>query len=246
MTLDFNNKVAIVTGGAMGIGAAICRRLAANGAKVVVADIDGNAAQALANDLDNAIAIQFDVTQASEVERLVAQTVETFGALHLAVNNAAISGSLHRTADYPLDDWHQVINTNMHGVLYSMKYEIPAMLASGGGAIVNMAAAVSSVGLVNLIAYTAAGHALLGMTKTAALEYVKQGIRINAVGPACTDTPMLSRLDTNVVQEMINDHPIGRCGTPDEVAALACFLLSQDASFITGSYHLVDGGYAAQ
>ncbi|OCA55377.1 SDR family NAD(P)-dependent oxidoreductase [Photorhabdus namnaonensis] len=245
MTLNFNNKVAIVTGGAMGIGAAICRRLAANGAKVVVADIDGNAAQALANDLDNAIAIQLDVTQASAVERLVAQTVKTFGALHLAVNNAGITGPLHPTADYPLDDWHQVINTNMHGVLYSMKYEIPAMLASGGGAIVNIASAISSVGFANLIAYVAAGHALLGMTKTAALEYAKQGIRINAVGPGCIDTSLLSRLDTNVVQEATKLHPVSRLGTPDEVAALACFLLSQDASFITGSYHPVDGGYTA-
>ncbi|WP_323837837.1 SDR family NAD(P)-dependent oxidoreductase [Photorhabdus africana] len=246
MTLDFNNKVAIVTGGAMGIGAAICRRLAANGAKVVVADLNGNAAQTLANDLDNAIAIQLDVSQASSVERLVAQTVETFGALHLAVNNAGIAGSFHRTVDYPLDDWHQVINVNMHGVLYSMKYEIPAMLASGGGAIVNMASAASSAGLANSIAYVAAKHAVLGMTKTAALEYAKQEIRINAVGPGGIDTPLMSSLDINIVQKMTKSHPVGRLGTPDEVAALTCFLLSQDASFITGSYHLVDGGYIAQ
>ena len=244
----FEGQVAIVTGGASGIGEAVCRRLAREGAKVVVADYDGAAAQALAATLGEADAMAFplDVADAAAVERLVQATRERFGGLHLAVNNAGIGGPSHPTADYPLADWHRVIDVNLHGVMYSMKYQLPAMLAGGGGAIVNMASILGSVGRSGSLPYVAAKHALLGMTRTTAIEYATQGIRVNAVGPAFIDTPLLSGLDPAVRADLVGLHPAGRLGSAEEVAALTCFLLSEEASFITGSYHLVDGGYTAR
>ena len=243
----FDGQVAIVTGGASGIGAAVCRRLAREGVRVAVADHDLAGARAMAGALGGrALALQVDVADAAAVQRMVQATVDHFGGLHLAVNNAGIGGPSHPTADYPLADWHRVIDVNLHGVMYSMKYQLPAILASGGGAIVNMASILGSVGWSGSLPYVAAKHALLGMTKTTAMEYAPRGIRVNAVGPAFIDTPLLAGLDPAVRGELVALHPAGRLGTAEEVAALTCFLLSKDASFITGSYHLVDGGYTAR
>jgi NAD(P)-dependent dehydrogenase (short-subunit alcohol dehydrogenase family) len=178
---------------------------------------------------------------------MVAFAVETGGGLHLAVNNAGIGGPSETIADYPLDGWKQVIDVNLNGVFYGMKYQIAAMLASGGGAIVNMSSILGSVGWANAAPYVAAKHALVGLTRTAALEYAGQDVRVNAVGPAFIDTPLLANnLDADTLGQLAGLHPVGRLGTPEEVSALTCFLLSDRASFITGSYHLVDGGYTAR
>lgn len=248
---DFEGKTAIVTGAGSGIGAAIAIELAARGAHVVAADIDMAAAEStvtkIASTLGNARACRVDVADPRSVEQMVAFAVETFGGLQLAVNNAGIGGPSETTANYPLDDWQKIIDVNLNGVFYGLKYEIAAMLKSGGGAIVNMSSILGSVGWENACAYVSTKHALVGLTKTAALEYAGQNIRINAVGPAFIDTPLLAKnLDAEAIGQLAALHPIGRLGTPEEVSALTCFLLSADASFITGSYHLVDGGYTAK
>ncbi|SMH35496.1 SDR family NAD(P)-dependent oxidoreductase [Mesorhizobium australicum] len=247
---DFNGKVAIVTGGASGIGEAIAKDLARGGAKMIVADLDkthaGKVVEAIRAAGGTAEPFAVNVAVAEEVEHMVAFAVETYGALHLAVNNAGIGGPIAPVADYPLDGWKSVIDINLNGVFYGLKYQIAAMLKSGGGAIVNMASILGSVGTPGSSAYVTAKHALLGLTKTAALEYATQGIRVVAVGPAYIDTPLLSNnLDAETLGALAGLHPIGRIGRPEEVSALTCFLLSDAASFITGSYHLVDGAYTA-
>ncbi len=242
----FNGKVALVTGAASGIGEAVVRRLSAGGAKVVVADFNGEGASKVAASLKDALAVQLDVGEAGAVDALVKKTIDAFGGLHLAVNNAGIGGESAPVADYTLDGWHRVIDVNLHSVFYGLKYEIPAMLASGGGGIVNMASILGSVGWRGSAAYVAAKHAIVGLTKTAALEYADRGIRINSVGPGFIDTPLLSSMDEQAHAYLKSLHPIGRLGTADEVAALTCFLLSGEAGNITGSYHLVDGGFTAQ
>lgn len=250
MQIDFTDKTALVTGAGSGIGEAIAKGLAASGARVIVQDLHEDAAIRVAGEITAAGGLAHeaggDVSRADVVEWLVGHAVEKGGALHLLVNNAGIGGPLMPTGEYPLDGWRQVMGVNLDGVFYGMRYAIPAMLKAGGGSIVNIASILGSVGFANACAYTAAKHALLGLTKAAALEYSAKGIRVNAIGPAFIDTPLLGNLPPGAKEALVAAHPIGRLGRADEVADLTQFLLSDRASFITGSYHLIDGGYCAQ
>lgn len=249
MKLNFDGKVALVTGAGAGIGAAVAKALASAGADVVVADIDlaaaGTISDAILADGGKARAYEIDVADPAAVEAMVKSVVKDRGALHLAVNNAGISGRRAMTADYELDDWHRIMNVNLNGVFYAMKHEIPAMLEAGGGAIVNMSSILGSVGLPGAPAYTASKHGVVGLTKAAAIEYARQGVRINAVGPGWIDTAFSSHVADPIMRRILANQPIGRMGTPEEIANLVCFLLSDQASFITGSYFPADGAYTS-
>ena len=248
--IEFADLTALVTGAASGIGLATARRLAAGGAAVALADHDLDGAEHAATELAEtgvpALALRLDVTDPASVESCVAAAVAGLGPLNMAVNNAGIGGTTATTGDYEIEDWRRVIATNLDGVFYSMRYEIPAMLAAGGGSIVNMSSILGTNGFAGAPAYSAAKHGVVGLTKSAAVEYAEQGIRVNAVGPGFVETPLLAHLDETEHELLVSLHPMGRLGHVEEVAELVAFLLSDRAAFITGSYHLVDGGYAAR
>jgi len=250
MSASFAGKVALVTGGASGIGEACVFTFARRGARVVVADVNAelgaNVVARLKEQGTEAIFVTVDVSDPQSVEAMVARAVEAFGRLDVAVNNAGIGGESNPTGAYSVTGWRRVIDVNLNGVFYCMRYEIPAMLQGGGGAIVNVSSILGAVGTADAPAYVAAKHGVVGLTKTAALEYAQQGIRVNSVGPAYIDTPLLSHMDQATRERITRLHPMGRMGTAQEVAELVAFLSSDEASFITGSYHLVDGGYTAQ
>ncbi|HEX9615062.1 MAG TPA: SDR family oxidoreductase [Bacteroidota bacterium] len=241
------NRIAIVTGAASGIGREVALAYAAEGAKVVVADIQvsgGNETVALiGKNSGDAIFVKADSSSPADNEMLVRTTVERYGGLHVACNNAGIGGPAGPTGEYPIDGWDKVIAVNLSGVFYGMRYQIPAMLKSGGGAIVNMASILGRVGFRNAPAYVAAKHGVLGLTKNAALEYAAQNIRANSVGPAFIKTPLIKDIDESYLLPL---HPMARLGMPKEVADLVIFLSSAKSSFITGGYFAIDGGYLAQ
>ncbi|MFJ3898759.1 SDR family NAD(P)-dependent oxidoreductase [Streptomyces sp. NPDC090083] len=246
---EFAGRTALVTGAASGIGLATARRLGAGGANVVIADFNVEGAETAAAELNaegvKAAAVALDVTSPESVEAAVRFTVDTFGGLDLAVNNAGIGGPSAPTGAYDIEAYDRVIRTNLDGVFYSLRHELPVIEAAGRGAIVNVASILGSTGFAGSPAYVAAKHGVVGLTKTAAAEYASKNIRINAVGPGFIDTPLLRGMDSTAYDGLVALHPAGRLGRSEEVAELIVFLLSDRASFVHGSYHLVDGAYTA-
>jgi NAD(P)-dependent dehydrogenase (short-subunit alcohol dehydrogenase family) len=246
-------KVALVTGASSGIGRATALAFAREGAKVVVADVTVEGGEETVAQVKKAggeaIFIKTDVSKAVEVEALVAKAVATYGRLDCAHNNAGIAGNAKTIVDDTEDSWDRILAINLKGVWLCMKYEIAHMLKQGGGAIVNTASGAGLIGVRRGGAYVASKHGVVGLTKTAALEYAKAGIRVNCVCPGPIDTPMLQGIGGSnqvVIERMVAAQPGGRLGKPAEIAEAAVWLCSDAASFITGLPMPVDGGYTAQ
>jgi len=246
---DFDGRVALVTGGGSGLGQAASRLLAERGARVVVADVntDGGAETVAQCEQagSEAVFVRTDVTEEADVAGAVAAAVDRWGHLDCAVNNAGTTGPSKPTADYTLEEWNAVVALNLTGVFLGLKHEIPQMVAQGGGAIVNTSSGAGLMGFAGLPAYVATKHAVLGLTKAAALEYIKAGVRVNAVCPGSARTPMLEGWmggDPAIEKAMASSAPIGRLAQPEEIAQAMVWLLSDAASFMVGHALAVDGG----
>jgi NAD(P)-dependent dehydrogenase (short-subunit alcohol dehydrogenase family) len=255
MAGQFEGKSAIVTGAAGGIGRASAMAFAREGAGVVVADLNlagcEETVNLIASEGGKAVAIETDVSNATDVQAMVKKAVDEFGGLNFAHNNAGIEGAVAMTADYDENEWDRVLSINLKSVFLCMKYEIPEMLKVGGGAIVNTASIAGLVGYMTMPAYAASKHGIVGLTKTAALEYATRGVRINVICPGGVQTPMVDRMSAARDKEEFEAsikamHPIGRIGQPEEIADVAVFLCSDKASFITGQALAADGGFVAQ
>jgi NAD(P)-dependent dehydrogenase (short-subunit alcohol dehydrogenase family) len=243
----FENKVALVTGAGSGIGQATALLYAEQGASVIVSDIDEKGGEETVDLITKAGGkasfVKADVSAAEECKKLTEETVRIYNRLDIAFNNAGIGGEMNPIADMSIEGWQKVINVNLNSVFYCMKYEIPHMLKVGQGAIVNMSSILGQVAFANSAAYVAAKHGVVGVTQNAAIEYARRGIRVNAIGPAFINTPLLSILSDQMRIAITELHPMGRMGEAREVAELAIWLSSNKASFVTGSYYAIDGGY---
>jgi NAD(P)-dependent dehydrogenase (short-subunit alcohol dehydrogenase family) len=245
-------KSAIVTGAGSGIGRAVAIAYAREGARVIVSDIAEDGGKETVRLMKERISgadatfVRADAASAKDQAALAQAAVDHFGALHIACNNAGIGGELSFVAAMSVEGWRTVIDVNLSGVFYAMRAQIPHMVQAGGGAIVNMASILGQVGTKGSAGYVAAKHGVLGLTQTAALEYAEHGIRVNSVGPGYIDTPLLDALSAKVKASLIELHPIGRLGRSEEVADLVVWLSSDQASFVTGAYYPVDGGYLAR
>lgn len=251
MEKTFENKVVIVTGGSFGIGKATAIAFAKKGAKVAIADCieDNETLNLIKTAGGEALFIKCDVSKDSEVKAMVEKTVNTFGRLDYAFNNAGIEGVSAITHECTEEIWDKTIGVNLKGIWLCMKYEIQQMLKQGKGAIVNTASIAGLVGFQGLPAYTASKHGIIGLTKTAALEYARLGIRVNAVCPGVIKTPMVDRFtgkNKEAEKQFENMEPVGRMGQPEEVAEAVIWLCSDAASFVTGDAMAVDGGWIAQ
>lgn len=250
MTTGIGGKVAFVTGGASGIGAAVSRQLARLGAKVAIGDLNLGHATGLADELaaegHACMPVELDVQSRPGIETAIRRVTERFGPLGLAVNNAGISTLRAPLAEQSVADWHLCLAVNLTGVFFCMQVEIAAMLRAEGGAVVNVSSINGQIGVPGTAAYAAAKHGVEGLTKTAALDYARHGIRVNSVAPGYADTPLLASRTPAEREEIMARHPMARLARPDEIASLITFLLSDEAGFITGSSHLADGGYTAR
>jgi NAD(P)-dependent dehydrogenase (short-subunit alcohol dehydrogenase family) len=247
---EFTNKVVLVTGAGSGIGYAAALAFARHGARMVLADVDAQAGSAVTRLLcdtgSEATFVHTDVSSAPACEAMVAGALDAFGRLDVAFNNAGISGT-HRSpaGEYGLDVWERVIGTNLSGVFYCLRYEIPALLRGGGGTIVNTASVLAQVAFPGTVGYTASKHGVLGLTRCVAAEYAAHGIRCNAVGPGMVDTPMLqSALTTGQERAMLlAGIPAGRFATPEDIAEVVVWLSSASAAYLNGALVVADGGY---
>jgi NAD(P)-dependent dehydrogenase (short-subunit alcohol dehydrogenase family) len=250
--MKLDKRVALVTGGASGIGKACAQRFADEGAVVVVVDLDAEKGEAFAASLPGGKFIRADVTVAAEVERMVAETVQMHGRLDILMNNAGIDGHQAPTHESTLDNWHNVMKVNMDGVYYGLKYGIAQMVKQGGGVVLNTSSTVGLVAFGNIPPYSASKAGVIGLTRAAAIEYAKQGIRVNAICPSVVRTPLVDHFiktsDDPAATEarFANLNPIPGLIPLDAVANAALFLVSDDSAFITGHALPIDGGYVAQ
>jgi NAD(P)-dependent dehydrogenase (short-subunit alcohol dehydrogenase family) len=249
---NMKGKVALITGAGKGIGRSTALAFAYQKVKVILADWDEDAARGTGELVEEMggeyLVLKVDVSKPDDVERMVQQTIEEFGQLDYACNNAGIGGESNNTSDYSVEGWKKVMSVNLDGVFYSMKYELPHILKQKG-AIVNMASILGKVGFASAPAYSAAKHGVIGLTESAALEFSGQGVRINAICPAFIKTPMLETAGIvegeEIYDQLKSMHPIGRLGSPEEIANAVVWLCSEAASFVTGTSLMVDGGYTA-